>query len=196
MTNGPPSTSAGPSYNPHHYPAPVQNQVQSSNYYTPHGQTPRPAHQQPQPSSNTPYPSQSYFNTNYPSAWQQNAWQVPTNPYSPGATSYQQQTYNFPQVPYPQYQSERPQPLRFSAQIPSHSPPKPKAKIPAPVPKVPTPSPSPSPPPPEFYRHWDSVIVSFLSSLGLSQAVRGFENDMLVVNEDWERQKVPKAIGE
>ena len=38
--------------------------------------------------------------------------------------------------------------------------------------------------------------MSFLSSLGLNQALRGFENDMLVVNEDWERQKVPKAIGE
>lgn len=41
-----------------------------------------------------------------------------------------------------------------------------------------------------------AVVASFLSNLGLTQALRGFENDMLVMNEDWERQKVPKAIDE
>lgn len=30
----------------------------------------------------------------------------------------------------------------------------------------------------------------------MMQALRGFENDMLVINEEWERDKVPKAIGE
>lgn len=30
----------------------------------------------------------------------------------------------------------------------------------------------------------------------MMQALRGFENDMLVINEEWEREKVPKAIGE
>ena len=117
---------------------------------------------------------------------------MPTHPYTPGATPYQQ-SYSYAQIPYPQYQSERPQPLQFSTQLPTPPQSKPRTK-PPPPPKVPTPT--PSPPPPEFHRHWDSVIVSFLSSLGLSQALRGFENDMLVVNEDWERQMVPKAIGE
>jgi hypothetical protein len=41
-----------------------------------------------------------------------------------------------------------------------------------------------------------AAVASFLSNLGLTQALRGFENDMLVMNEDWERQKVPKAIDE
>lgn len=53
-----------------------------------------------------------------------------------------------------------------------------------------------SPPPPEFHRHWDTAIATFLSSLGMMQALRGFENDMLVINEEWERDKVPKAIEE
>ena len=183
MTNGPPPSSAGPSHHLSPYPTPVQSQPQTSTFYA------QPAPQSP----NTP--GQSYFNANYQGpSWQQNAWQVPTHPYSPGTTSYQQ-NYSFPQVPYPQYQPEQPQPLRFSAQIPPRPQPKSRTKPPPPPPqKVRTPT--PSPPPPEFHRHWDSVIASFLSSLGLTQALRGFENDMLVVNEDWERQKVPKAIGD
>lgn len=61
---------------------------------------------------------------------------------------------------------------------------------------VSSPLPPSSSPLPEFHRHWDAVIVNFLSSLGMMQALKGFENDMLVINEEWERQKVPKAIGE
>jgi hypothetical protein len=154
-----------------------------------------PVQGQPVQSSNNP--GQSYFNANYQgSSWQQNAWQLPSHPYS-GATPYQQ-SYGFSQVPsYPQYPSDRSQPLHFSAQIPPNPQPKSRVKPPPPPPPPPkSPTPTPSPPPPEFHRHWDSVISSFLSSLGLNQALQGFENDMLVVNEDWERQKVPKAIGE
>ena len=61
-------------------------------------------------------------------------------------------------------------------------------------PKAPTPS--PSPPPPESYRHWDEIIVSFLKRLGLTQAVVGFEVDILVMNPAWEQKNVPGALEE
>lgn len=51
-------------------------------------------------------------------------------------------------------------------------------------------------PEPEFHRHWDEVICSFLKKVGMNQALKGFEDDMIVMNADWERQKVPGAIGD
>jgi hypothetical protein len=69
----------------------------------------------------------------------------------------------------------------------------PQAKIPT---KAKSPTPSPSPPPPESYRHWDEVIVSFLTKLGLTQAAAGFEADILVMNPEWEQNKVPAALKE
>ncbi|KAI0744095.1 hypothetical protein C8Q80DRAFT_1272681 [Daedaleopsis nitida] len=57
---------------------------------------------------------------------------------------------------------------------------------------------SPSPPPshPEYHRDWDAIIKSFLSAMGLTQALRGFEADMLVLNPEWERKRVPSALAE
>jgi len=43
---------------------------------------------------------------------------------------------------------------------------------------------------------WDSALTRFLSSAGLRHAARGFELDMLVMNEDWEKRKVPLALQE
>jgi hypothetical protein len=59
-----------------------------------------------------------------------------------------------------------------------------------------SPVPSPSSPPPESYRHWDEVILLFLKRLGLTQAVAGFEADILVMNTVWEQKKVPDALTE
>lgn len=42
--------------------------------------------------------------------------------------------------------------------------------------------------------HWDSIIREFLSSAGLTQALRGFEADVIVMGPDWERKRVPLAI--
>lgn len=53
-----------------------------------------------------------------------------------------------------------------------------------------------SPPPPESYRHWDEVIVLFLTRLGLTQAAAGFEADILVMNPVWEQKKVHDALTE
>lgn len=47
----------------------------------------------------------------------------------------------------------------------------------------------------EYDREWDSVIKAFLSAAGLTQALRGFEADMIILNSDWERKKIPEALG-
>ena len=46
----------------------------------------------------------------------------------------------------------------------------------------------------QSYCHWDSALKSFLTRLGLVQTLRGFESDMLVLNEEWERSNVPVAV--
>ncbi|KAJ4464617.1 hypothetical protein C8J55DRAFT_267710 [Lentinula edodes] len=56
--------------------------------------------------------------------------------------------------------------------------------------------PSPIPSPPEPCKNWDYALKSFMESVGLTQALRGFERDMLVLNSDWENQKVPSALQE
>ena len=58
---------------------------------------------------------------------------------------------------------------------------------------------SPSPSPlydPETYRHWDLVFRAFFIKTGLTQALKGFEDDMLVFNPEWERLKIPLALEE
>jgi hypothetical protein len=54
---------------------------------------------------------------------------------------------------------------------------------------------SPTPPPiSEFPCHWDYALKSFLTRLGLMQTLRGFESDMLIMNEEWERSMAPAAV--
>ncbi|KAI0075131.1 hypothetical protein K474DRAFT_1452215 [Panus rudis PR-1116 ss-1] len=50
----------------------------------------------------------------------------------------------------------------------------------------------PSPPPSR--KHWDIAIRDFLMSAGLTQALRGLECDMLVMNTDRERKQIPHAL--
>ncbi len=52
---------------------------------------------------------------------------------------------------------------------------------------------SPSPLPPQF-DHWDEALREFLREARLIQALKGFECDMLVLNSEWERTKVPVAL--
>ncbi|KAJ4488357.1 hypothetical protein J3R30DRAFT_3223002, partial [Lentinula aciculospora] len=56
--------------------------------------------------------------------------------------------------------------------------------------------PSPVPSPSEPCKDWDYVLKTFMESIGLTQALRGFERDMLVMNSNWEKQKVPCALQE
>ena len=104
-----------------------------------------------------------------------------SNPY---AAHYGPHTY------YPQYQSqpashisEPPTPTSYSSDT-------------KPTRKAPSPSPSPPLPDPETYKHWDLVIRAFLIKAGLTQTLKGFEDDMLVLNPEWEKLKIPLALGE
>jgi hypothetical protein len=54
----------------------------------------------------------------------------------------------------------------------------------------------PSPPSRELPRSWDIALKSFLSRIGFSQALKGFEVDMLVLNPDYETGHVPSALEE
>lgn len=44
------------------------------------------------------------------------------------------------------------------------------------------------------FKHWDQALKDFLANMQLTQALRGFENDMLVLNPDWETKTVPLAM--
>ncbi|KAI6121819.1 hypothetical protein F5141DRAFT_1092528 [Pisolithus sp. B1] len=121
-------------------------------------------------------PAQTYYTMGYPpGSWQNTAWQLSGYPYATTGSAPYQQTH-YAQIPYTQYQSYQ------------HAPPaRQRTKL---QPKLRTPTPEPT------YRHWDEVIRAFLKKVGLSQALKGFEDDMIVMNEDWERKVVPGAIGE
>ncbi|RDX42722.1 hypothetical protein OH76DRAFT_1362292 [Lentinus brumalis] len=96
-----------------------------------------------------------------------------------------------------QYPSGNSYPYSYAApqQSTTSQPPAQPASTPQQKEKTPSPSPSPSPPP-EYHKDWDAIIKSFLSSMGFSQALRGFEADMVVLNPEWERKKVPMALAE
>jgi hypothetical protein len=106
--------------------------------------------------------------------------QQTSNPY---AAHYGPHTY------YPYYQSE---PASYISQPPTSSfDLKPTRRAPSP-----SASPSPSLPDPETYKHWDLVIRAFFIKTGLTQTLKGFEDDMLVFNPEWERLKIPSALEE
>ncbi len=46
----------------------------------------------------------------------------------------------------------------------------------------------------ENNQSWDCALKIFLNDMGLVQALRGFELDMLVLNPGWERETVPSAL--
>jgi len=91
---------------------------------------------------------------------------------------------------YPQYQSHISQPPTTSHSSSSSTSKQTR--------KPPPPSPSPSPPlpDPETYQHWDAVIRAFFLKTGLTQALKGLEADMLVLNSEWEQVKIPLALQE
>ena len=44
------------------------------------------------------------------------------------------------------------------------------------------------------FKYWDQALKQFLIDMGLTQALKGFESDMLVLNSDWERESIPIAM--
>ncbi|KAF9070380.1 hypothetical protein BDP27DRAFT_1323948 [Rhodocollybia butyracea] len=95
---------------------------------------------------------------------------------SQNITPYPQQQYLYthPKPPQPGLPSSKPPTVNFAQTS-----------------KAPSPS-----PPPEPSKNWDHALKTFLESIGMTKALRGFELDMLVLNSDWEKQKVPGALQE
>ncbi|KAF8149499.1 hypothetical protein B0H34DRAFT_734020 [Crassisporium funariophilum] len=126
--------------------------------------------------------------------------QPPAQQYTPWYTTY---PYTTPQPPpgtvYPHYAQHnqypahayQPHTLPYPYYPPNISQTTPAAPVPSPV-KAPTPS--PPPPDPETYKHWDQIFHKFLKCTGLQQTLRGLEADILVLNEEWEQNKLPGAL--
>ncbi|RDB16713.1 hypothetical protein Hypma_002455 [Hypsizygus marmoreus] len=162
-------------------------------YYTPTAQL----HESYAPTTNQPYYNYSTWQGNwsnagaytYSNSYQTPQSQAPFIPYQPQQTygpTPQQNYASTSQAPYTSSHNANPQYVPTPAPA-AKSRPKLHAR-----PRTP----SPSPPPPETYKHWDELILGFLKNLKLTQAAAGFEADMLVMNADWERKKVPDALKE
>lgn len=110
--------------------------------------------------------------------------------YSPQswAQNTQWQAYS-PQNPtnYPQYSMKHPPIVPQLAQ--GYAPPSQTLTEENSIPR----STSPQPTPP-FRKHWDDVLKRFMEAAGLSQALRGFQSDMLVMSSECERGKVSIAL--
>ncbi|EED81565.1 predicted protein [Postia placenta Mad-698-R] len=105
------------------------------------------------------------------------------------ASAWPPSTYPYGVVGPYQYAFQHPQPNQDATpQLPPSSPPT-RAILQERIDR------SPSPPPP-LNNDWDAVIISFLSSAGLTQALRGFKADMVVMNPDWANSKIPVALDE
>lgn len=127
-------------------------------------------HQHAAPGAAPSPQGQPAYYTGYPTPWQYGGWPYPYNPNMPPG-AYPNPYMNNPAQPQPQ--------------VPAVTqPPPPKRK---------TPSPPPAPPP-SLPRDWDHVLRAFLKNAGLSQALRGLELDMLVLNEEREKVIVPPAL--
>ena len=44
------------------------------------------------------------------------------------------------------------------------------------------------------FKDWDKALKQFFIDMGLTQTLRGFENDILVLNPEWEASRVPAAM--
>lgn len=219
MTPGPPPSAAGPSQTaasishqdasfsqtqppqaaalnaPYTSQFAVQPQPTTHSYYGgPHHPTFSVAPQgSPIAQGGQPYPSQStyYAQSTAPGA-SQTAGSYPyyNYPSNPWTNAWNTGTYQYPSGSSYPYPFSTPQ--QNLAPQPPAGPTQPRQTI-----KTPTPSLSPTPPPPpEYHKDWDATIKSFLSTIGFSQALRGFEADMIVLNPEWERKKIPIALAE
>ncbi|KAJ6594204.1 hypothetical protein B0H19DRAFT_1094418 [Mycena capillaripes] len=201
MTQGPPSSAAGPSRPPPHQTQAAQarhGSVSGPGIVPQHSSNNQPYYPRPLTVDprNQQYPAQPQYgwSAGYSSASQpaQSAYRNSTAPsYTPPPV--QQPSYVAQSFPQPQrtrftepYPHSRPaQKLQTSPVVPSQAP------VPAPLPPPPPPPPSP---PPLKYRHWDRVIKDFLAKLSMKQALAGFESDMLVMNTEFEHSSVPNAL--
>ncbi|KZP34459.1 hypothetical protein FIBSPDRAFT_809740 [Athelia psychrophila] len=192
MTNGPPPSSAGPSQ----FPPKQRSHNASIKTYPDQYQQQQQPQIQSQISQHPPHPGHYPSNLNQnQQPWQQHqtTWQVPLAQQPQAYASRSQENFQYaPGYTLGHYA----QPSASAQTSKNQNPPKGVQGVAAKEKRPASPPRPPSPPPLQFHQHWDAVIATFLTSLGMMQALRGFENDMLVINEEWEREKVPKAIGE
>ncbi|KAI0633221.1 hypothetical protein C8Q77DRAFT_1157448 [Trametes polyzona] len=137
-------------------------------------------HPQAQGSPQAAGGSYPYYNY-HPNAWA-NAWNTGSYQYGAGGSYPYSYAHATPQSAPQQY---APSPSQQSA---------PPAAIKRNTPTPPPPPPPPRSPPPAYHKDWDVAIKSFLSAIGFSQAVKGFEADMVVLNPEFERKVVPGAL--
>ncbi|KAF8971205.1 hypothetical protein BDZ97DRAFT_1788284 [Flammula alnicola] len=191
MTNGPPSSAASSSKTP-----------SLNNISTPIPQSPTLSLL---PSSSSSTPSQLPY-ANY-AAWN-NMW---TSPYSGSLQTSSISPAVHPtagtklQSPYPNMNSNPYAAHIFHTQAYMQAPlpenassfMKTNAGAVAKAPPVRASSPTPPPlPEPETFKDWDRVIKEFLVRTKMTQTLKGLENDMLVLNPEWEQQTVPEALKE
>lgn len=47
---------------------------------------------------------------------------------------------------------------------------------------------------PLYRPHWDAALSTFLKSAGLFEAYKGFREDMLMINDMWEKEQIATAL--
>ena len=194
MTNGPPSSEASGS---------TANQTTNRTDFKTPGQLSVPS------ISSSSLNGQSIPHANY-AAWSSNfsgyatmtanpatfgSYYASTTPYPtgyapPSNLPYQSKSYN----PYSHLFYKRNDNVKENPPISStnHT----GSTIPSQVPGPPERTVTPPLPKPETFRHWDEVLKRFLEKIKMTEAVKGFENDMLVLNSEREQKVVPDALKE
>ncbi|KAJ3514098.1 hypothetical protein NLJ89_g2577 [Agrocybe chaxingu] len=132
------------------------------------------------------------------------AWQPTYAAYSQGTQAASTTRFPSPAPPdaaskvyqQPTSQSQRYNPYTHLVQPTYNVNPTNGATSPPPAPQALKPTLTPPLPEPETYRHWDEVAVKFLRGMKMTQAVRGLEADILVLNPDWEQKALPDALKE
>lgn len=178
MTHGPPSTAAGSSKSPassSSNAAHTTSQIQQPDpAFAAWNANQLPPHYPTHPPIYRPAPTQNYavHAAPVPMSYYPN---ISANPYA----SYMAQ---------PQSYSWTPTSSRVPPSTPYATLPKPNITQIAPK--------TPPPPEPETYKHWDEVVKKFLVRAKFMQTLKGFENDMLVLNASWEQEVIPEALSE
>lgn len=171
MSSGPPPSEAGPS----NY---ASTDTSHNNSGAGKSSSHNPISGQTYTGSFQTHPNATSYYTNTQPTGYNSQWSSHTN--EAPAHSY----YNYPptwngNLP-PGYQYPHPGPIQYASQPPTDV--------------LQTPPKSVTPPPLPYHKHWDEIIKSFLMAAGLTQALRGFESDMIVMNDDHEQKVIPPAL--
>ncbi|KAK7692346.1 hypothetical protein QCA50_003971 [Cerrena zonata] len=171
MSSGPPPSEAGPS----NY---ASTDTSHNNSDAGKSSSHNPVSGQTYTGSFQTHPNATPYYTNIQPTGYNSQWSSHTN----GAPNHSY--YNYPptwngNLP-PGYQYPHPGPIQYASQPPTYV--------------LQTPPKSVTPPPLPYHKHWDEIIKSFLVAAGLTQALRGFESDMIMMSDDHEQKVIPPAL--